>query len=143
MTRIASSPYEMWRDIFKTNADNISNLIDQIVEELHALKACLNQDRMESIFQNAATARLSIPRDTKGFLRPNFDLSVEVEDKPGVIAAIATSLIEEKINIKDIEVLKVREGDSGTIRLSFESEELRKRAKQLLEGAGFKAHLKQ
>lgn len=143
MTRIASSPYEMWRDIFQTNADNLLQLIDELIRELQSLKGCLNQDEMASIFQNAAKARLSIPRDTKGFLRPNYDLSVVVEDKPGVIASIATSLIVEHINIKDIEVLKVREGDSGTIRLSFESEKKRTRAKALLEKTGFEAHLKQ
>jgi len=143
MTRIASSPYEMWRDIFETNQDNICQLLDGIIDELKSLKSHLVHDEMAKLFESAASARLSIPRDTKGFLRPNFDLSVEVEDKPGEIASIASSMIEKNINIKDIEVLKVREGDSGTIRLSFETEQIRIQAKKLLEKTGFTAHVKQ
>jgi prephenate dehydrogenase len=60
-----------------------------------------------------------------------------VEDKPGVIASIATALSEENINIKDFEVLKVREGDAGTFRISFESDEARQRAMALINDLGF------
>ena len=42
----------------------------------------------------------------------------------------------------DIEVVKVREGDAGTIRLSLESKESRLRAQQLLHQIGFTTRLR-
>lgn len=137
MTRIASSPYEIWKDIFQTNQQNVLHFIDTYIETLQEMKKKLIQENLSIIFENAARNRLSIPRDTKGFLRPNFDLSVWVEDKPGQIALISSALAEKKINIKDIEVLKIREGDSGTIRLSLETEEDRQAAQKILKQIGF------
>lgn len=137
MTRIASSPYEIWKDIFQTNQENISSYIDTFIEHLRKMKNKLIQENLSEAFENAARNRLSIPHDTKGFLRPHFDLSVWVEDKPGEIAAISTKLAENRINIKDIEVLKIREGDSGTIRLSLETEADRQKAQKLLKEIGF------
>ncbi len=142
MTRIASSPYDMWRDIFATNREEIETLIDGFIDALNGMKSRLTAEEMAEIFRQSATSRLSIPRDTKGFMRPNFDMTVQVEDKPGEIARISNVLADESINIKDIEVLKVREGDSGSIRLSFESEAERLRGKELLARAGYQCQIK-
>jgi prephenate dehydrogenase len=97
----------------------------------------LTDQILAEAFEDAAHHRLSIPRDTKGFLRPHYDLSIRVEDKPGVIAKISSALAEEQINIKDIEVLKVREGDSGTIRISLETPEDREQAQSILKKIGY------
>ncbi len=43
-------------------------------------------------------------------------------DRPGVIAEITGILGSGGINIVDIEILRVREGDGGTIRLAFKTE---------------------
>ena len=56
-----------------------------------------------------------------------------------MIADIANTLAPEQINIKDIEVLKVREGDAGHLRLAFESANDRMRAVELLCAAGLEA----
>lgn len=137
MTRVASSPYEIWADICKSNSENIKSAIDQFIAELKSTKHLISNSKLESIFNEAAQNRLSIPKDTRGFLRPHFDISIVVEDKPGMIAAISTPLARENINIKDIEVLKVREGDAGTLRLAFENELEREEAMQLLKKNGF------
>ncbi len=137
MTRIASSPYDIWKDIFQTNQNNILLYIDLFIENLREMKKRLVQESLSEPFQHAAHHRLSIPCDTKGFLRPHFDLSVGVEDKPGTIAIISTALAQNKINIKDIEVLKIREGEAGTLRLSFETEETRQQAQEILKQMGF------
>jgi len=72
-------------------------------------------------------------------LRPHFDISIVIEDKPGMIASIATILADEKINIKDIEILKIREGDAGTMRLAFETAKDREAALLLLAQNSFDA----
>jgi prephenate dehydrogenase len=139
MTRIASSPYDMWRDILQTNKENISRSIAEFLEVLESLRQQMAAGEIRELFDQAARTRLSIPKDTRGFLRPHFDISVVVEDRPGIIAAISTALAEAEINIKDIEVLKVREGEGGTLRLAFESDSDRERAIAILAGKGFKA----
>lgn len=137
MTRIASSPFAIWKDISIRNRQKITDEIDGFIEALHRLRNLVGQEELANDFKNAARNRLSIPKDTRGFLTLQFDLSVIVEDKPGVIAQIAVPLAQNKINIKDIEVLKVRENEGGTIRLAFESIAKRKQARKLLELHGF------
>jgi prephenate dehydrogenase len=136
MTRIASSPYGIWENILETNADMITHFIDLYIEELKHVRDFLTNQKLSSYFEMAARNRLSIPKDTKGFLRPQFDISVAVQDRPGMIAQIASICAKEGLNIKDIEVLKIRENEGGTIRLSFSSEEDRTKALALLRKEG-------
>ena len=71
-----------------------------------------------------------------------FEVLVVVEDKPGVIAIIAGELARYNINIKDIEVLKVREGEGGTLRLAFECEEEAQQAIEILSHIGYTARMR-
>ena len=137
MTRIASSPFEMWEDICATNSENILQVIDEFISELTTFRKLFSQTDLQVQFENAAKTRLSIPKDTKGFIHPNYDITVFVEDEPGVIAKISNALAKNGINIRDIEVLKVRLLEGGTMRLSFESEKNRENAIALLTEQGF------
>jgi prephenate dehydrogenase len=47
-------------------------------------------------------------------------------------------LFQNNISIKDIELLKMREGTGGTIRLSFDSDAIATEAKSLIESIGFR-----
>ena len=67
---------------------------------------------------------------------------VVVEDMPGVIADIATACSERDLNIKDIEVVKVREGEGGTLRLAFEREEEALEAVAHLTERGYTARMR-
>ncbi|HPG37852.1 MAG TPA: prephenate dehydrogenase [bacterium] len=136
MTRIASSPYGMWEQIRTTNADMIVTYIDAYIEELNKVKNMLLTDDLQKYFENSARNRLYIPSDTKGFLRPHYDISVAVEDRPGMIALITNTLAGKEINIKDIEVLKIREDEGGTIRLAFSTEKEQEMALELLKANG-------
>jgi len=137
MTRIASSPFSMWEDICNTNSENILQMIDEFIGELFEFRKIFSQTDLQVQFDNAAQTRLSIPKDTKGFIHPNYDITVFVEDEPGIIAKISNVLAEKGINIRDIEVLKVRLLEGGTMRLSFESEKNREKAIDLLTEQGF------
>ena len=138
MTRIASSPFGIWRDICAANIDMIYSFIDAYIEELRTVKTLLSDEKeLEKYFSRAAGNRLSIPTDTKGFLKPQYEISVAVEDKPGVLAHLAAVLAEANINIKDIEVLKIREDEGGTFRVAFGGRDDQERAVELLTAAGF------
>lgn len=140
MTRIASSPFSVWKDICQTNKEQIASFIDEYTAELQRIKKFLQNEELEPYFNQAAITRLAIPKDSKGFIHSLFDVSIAVEDQPGVIAKFSTILSKNKINIKDIEVLKVREGEGGTIRLAFENEEDRQKAVELIREAGFSCY---
>jgi len=139
MTRIASSPFGMWDDIFQTNGDKVREMVDSFIEQLKKVRGRIGTRALGEDFEAANIARASIPKDSKGFLHPLFDILVVVEDKPGVIAQISTELARNSINIKDIEVLKVREGEGGTLRLAFEREREAAEAIDLLGKLGYHA----
>ena len=139
MTRIASSPYEVWLDICETNRAEIAGMIDRYIEALGDLRKQLVEEGLEGAFGFANITRDAIPRDSKGFMHPHPEILVVAEDRPGIIAGISTLLAGEEININDIEVLKVREGEGGTLRLAFESEMAAARAVALLNENGYEA----
>jgi len=144
MTRIASSPYEVWRDILSTNHHEIAAALDRFVARLGDAKSLITSgaagdEGVARRFQEAGSTRAAIPRDTKGFLRPLSEVLVVVEDKPGMIAGIAGVLARKGINIKDIEVLKVREGEGGSLRLAFAARTEAEEAVRILQEAAYTA----
>ena len=143
MTRIASSPYSVWRDILKTNGDLIEAVVERFLRAARASFKGLREDRVRTDFEKAARTRTEIPRDSKGFLHRLCDVLVVVEDRPGTIAEVSVPLSKRHINIKDIEILKVREGEAGTLRLAFENEAEARKAIDLLAKEGFSARLRE
>lgn len=142
MTRIASSSFTMWDDIFRTNADAVRESVDTFIEALTRIRDSIGASELGEHFEIANITRGNIPRDSKGFMRTLSEVLVVVEDKPGVIADIAGVLAAQGINIKDIEVLKVREGEGGTIRLAFETPDEAKSAVGLLAGSDYTARVR-
>jgi prephenate dehydrogenase len=124
MTRIASSQYAMWNDILATNTKQIRMALSRLQEILFRFEEHLNQRDLASFerdFTKAKTLRDAIPKNVKGFLAPLFDVYVMAEDRPGILAEITAELAAKGINIKDIELLKIREGEAGTFRVAFAS----------------------
>lgn len=141
MTRIASAPYKMWHDIFNTNKHKITSILDICIEQLQDMKHKLKINALEDPFERAAETRSEISRGArkKGFLSPLSEVLVIASDQPGMIAKISNLLADQSINIKDIEVLKVREGEGGTIRLAFENDDTSQKAIDILNDNGFSA----
>ncbi len=142
MTRIAASPFTIWKDIFRTNAKEVHEAVRRFLEHLQTSADLAEAGELEEIFDRAAQTRGSIPRDTRGFLRPLWDILVVVKDQPGVLHGISGTLADAGINIKDIEILKIREDEGGTMRLSFSSREDADEAVRLLEGRNFEVQIR-
>ncbi len=141
MTRIASSDFEIWESIISTNRKQILTALEKFSFEIEKLIMWISENkisRLAEYFSEARKNRDEIPQNTKGFLTSVYDIFIFVEDKPGMISKISTALYKEGINIKDIELLKIREGTGGTFRLAFESEVEAERAKKLIGKLGFK-----
>ncbi len=140
MTRIASSEYTVWNDVIKANRGNIDAMLKMLIGRLSDLSGALKEGKDSDIageFEKARLARAGIRKGGKGFLHPLYDLYVVVEDKVGVLKEITSILADGGINIKDIELLKVREGSGGMFRLSFDTEETQGRASAILEQHDF------
>jgi len=137
MTRIASSSYAMWHDIFTTNEKPIEKQLDKLIEILGTFKTGLHNGTLASAFDASNETRSKISSSGKGFLKPLSEILVNAKDQAGFIASITKILADEKINVSDIEVVKVREGEGGTIRLAFESPQTARRAIALLAYNGF------
>lgn len=140
LTRIASSRFDVWNSILGFNRKEVVRSLDLLVRELSRYRRLLrgnSASRIGRSFRDARRLRNSIPKDMKGFVHNLATLHVFVPDKPGMLARMTGVLARKSINIKDIELMKVREGTGGTFRLSFETREAAQRAARLLGGIGF------
>lgn len=140
MTRIASSDFSIWESIIKYNKSEILDSIEQFEKQLSSLKDIVKNDDfsdLNKLFDAARQLRNEIPINTKGFIDPLFDITIFVKDQPGMISKISTILFENNINIKDIELLKIREGTGGNFKFYFDSESDAVKAKLLIVNAGF------
>jgi len=140
MTRIASSDFDIWESIIANNKNQILTAIDKFSYDLSVLTKWISEDDYKSIhsyFESARICRDEVPQNSKGFLNPLFDLFVFVTDEPGAISKISTALFSVGINIKDMELLKIREGSGGTFRLSFYTLEEVEKASNILKSIGF------
>ncbi len=143
MTRIASSPFSVWRDVIIANMGPILDALAGFASNLQRLRDRIGTealDDLESAFRSARSARETIPRDTKGFLHPLADVYVYAEDRPGELLTITRILHEASLNIKDIELLKIREGTGGAFRIGFSDSHSADRAVDSLSEAEFTAY---
>lgn len=139
-TRVASGNPHMWKDICTSNNEKIVQVLDYFVGEINAFKKALqekDEEALLTLFSNAKAVRDKLPKNRKGILSPMFEVIVFVPDKPGVIGRISNLLGENDINIKDIEVLHVRENEGGSIRLGLDNTAASNKAVEVLRENGY------
>jgi prephenate dehydrogenase len=54
MTRLASSSYDLWKDILETNRPSVDSALEAAIGELERLRAGLNSDEVRRAFETAA-----------------------------------------------------------------------------------------
>lgn len=141
-TRIASSNPELWEDILFSNREMVLDRLDDFIKQLENMKEALSHHDHEQIYEklnHAREIRESIPSVHRGLLPGFCDIVCIVPDRPGIIAHIGSLLGEKSINIVDIEILRVREGDGGTIRLGVPSQHDANEAVKILQSRDIKA----
>jgi prephenate dehydrogenase len=145
VTRIAAGSPVMWRDIFKTNKRYLREMTRAFRSVLDRFEGAIEDEddgAMMAELSRARETRLGLPARTKGYLPCLFEVVFTVPDRPGVIAWFSSHLAEAGININDIEILRVREGQEGTIRLGFGTEGEQKEAARLLREQGIVVRIK-
>lgn len=144
ITRIASSSPEMWRDVVKHNQASILTLLNEWMEEMHHVKEMVMQGEKNELFHYFAGAknfRDTLPVRAKGAIDSFYDLYVDVLDKPGVISHVTTILARQNISLTNIRILEVREDVLGVLRISFQTEEDRKKARVCLESHNYETYI--
>lgn len=145
-TRIASSPPELWRDICIANKEMILRVLDRFGSELSEIREAVENedaDALQEYFRRAGGLRAQIPERSKGILSAVHEFTVQLLDRPGAIADVARLLGGKGINIIDIEILRVREGEGGTVRMAVETDEALDEAIALLQAHGFSCRRRQ
>jgi prephenate dehydrogenase len=140
-TRIASGSPIIWKDICLSNKEALIKTINLFQSSLESFKQAVKDGDEPSLlllFDEARQIRQQIPAKSKGLLMPLHEVVVELVDKPGELARVTGLLADEHINIKDIEILRIREGEGGTLLLGFEDELTKQKAHTLLDSAGYK-----
>jgi prephenate dehydrogenase len=64
MTRLAGSPYALWRDICLTNIENIQSALESLIEKLEGMKLHLSDRELEREFHRALKLREELARLT-------------------------------------------------------------------------------
>lgn len=144
ITRIASSSPVMWQQICLTNGANISRLLSAYIkllqDALHALEQ-QDKDALYRLFSDARTYRESFSDHSAGPIKRVCDITVDIADRPGSIAAIVTLLASQGLNIKNIGITHNREAAEGAMRIEFYKEADVEKALLLLKEKGYEAFL--
>lgn len=143
MTRIASSPFDLWNEILLANHGPVLDALAGFSAQFQRIRNRLIEEGMQELraeFDAARSFRESVPLSSKGFLRPLSDVYIGAADRPGALHSITTVLYTNHLNIKDIELLKLREGTGGTFRVGFDTDGDADRAVEVLLKDGHRAH---
>ena len=141
MTRIAGSFWGMWRDILETNKENVAKSLEIYAKKALEIKNFLDLEQfseLENNFLQGNKTRHSLETG-KNYAYPLYEVVAHIPDKPSSILNVLNPLAEKNINIRDIELMKVREGISGTLLLAFKAESDANNAIKILEEKGIYA----
>lgn len=145
ITRIASSSPTMWQQICLTNTDNIRTLLRDYINYLENVDDKLEAEAgndIYDIFDTAREYRDSFTVAGSGPIKVSHIITVDIADEPGAIAAVATILALNGINIKNIGILHNREYQGGDLKIEFWVADDLEKAVTILEGKNYTIHRK-
>ena len=123
ITRIASSSPEMWEQICTTNKENIVTALEHYIAHLEAAKTTLVQATggapIYALFNEAKEYRDALSDASRGSLPNVFSIYCDLLDETGGIAAVATILATNSINIKNIGIVHNREFEEAVLHIEF------------------------
>lgn len=137
LTRVASGSPRMSRDMVVNNRDAVRDTLASLASHVERLRELLDDpDALLNTATQAKRTRDSIPIVRRSLLPARFEVTIAVPDKAGQLGIITQALGQAGVNIKEIEVLGIREA-GGAVRLAFDDEDGLKRGAQALREAGY------
>lgn len=142
LTRVASGSPRMSRDMVVANRTAVREAAARFGRALTALAERLDDpEGLLDAAENAKRTRDALPVVRRTLMPARHEFVIAVPDRPGELARITKALGDAAVNVKDIEVLGVREA-GGAIRLAFESADERARGAEALRAAGYEARVR-
>ncbi|MGE5527613.1 MAG: prephenate dehydrogenase/arogenate dehydrogenase family protein [Patescibacteria group bacterium] len=141
-TRIAGGDAALWVEILAANREPLLRALAVFRAELALFEKALAPGReadLAALLTRARAVREEVPARGKGLLGKVEELVVAVQDRPGAIKQVLDVLADGGINVKDLEIMRLREGEGGTLRVALEDEATLARALGLLASAGLRA----
>lgn len=136
ITRIASSSPVMWEHICLQNRENISCILKAYIDMLIKIKGSIDGSEGQELyrwFDSGRNYRNSIPDASAGPIKKAYAIYCDIIDEAGGIAAIATILASNGINLKNIGIIHNREFEEGVLRIEFYDEASSRKAAGLLQ----------
>ncbi len=139
LTRVASGSPRMSRDMVVANREAVRDALVAFARQLDAVVALLDDpDALLSVAEAAKRQRDALPIVRRSLLPARYEVVIAVPDRPGELMRITSALGAADVNIKDIEVLGVRES-GGAMRLAFADDDALTRGTEALRAAGYEA----
>lgn len=145
ITRISSSSPTMWQQICLTNTENILTLLDKYIAALGEIRNTISTKEPEQLydfFDSAREYRESFTNASSGPIKVQYAFTIDIGDKPGAIAAIASLLAMHDVSIKNIGINHNREFAEGALRIEFDKEEALTNAADILTKHGYTVYQK-
>jgi len=142
LTRVASGSPRMSRDMVVANRSAVRDAAARFGRALTSLAERLDDpDALLDAAEAAKRTRDALPVVRRSLMPARFEVVIAVPDRPGQLARITRALGDADVNVKDIEVLGIREA-GGALRLAFDSLEAQQRAADVLRAAGYEARVR-
>jgi prephenate dehydrogenase len=142
MTRLAASSFGVWEPILRSNHAEVQEVLAGYREHLANLEKSLWNTYGSEFFKEGNRLRGKLSTSKKGFTTPLTEILVDLEDRPGALARALVPLAERGLNVQDLEILKVREGEAGVLMMAFRRPEEAQAAVNVLAGVGYSSRLR-
>ena len=140
LTRVASGSPQMSRDMVIENRAEVRAALADLQEVVARLAAELDDPQaLLASAERGKRTRDALPIVRRSMLPRTFDVVVAIPDRPMELANLLGVLGRHAINVRDIEVLKIRETGGEAIRVGVGSADDRERALQVLSEAGYRS----
>ncbi len=137
LTRVASGSPRMSRDMLAVNRAATKEALDDLQGVIQRLSDLLDEpDRLLEDAIEAKATRDALPIVRRSLLPRMYDVVVGLPDRPGELARLTGTCAQGQVNIRDIEVLTIRE-EGEAIRLGFHTPQERDEARVVLTQAGY------
>lgn len=136
ITRIASSSPEMWEQICMTNRKNVASILGDYIESLQEAKAKLEEAQdgyVYQMFEESRDYRNSLPIRGSGPIERIYDIYCDLMDEVGGIAALATILAANQINLKNIGIVHSRGMVEAALHIEFYDAQAKAKAIEVLK----------
>lgn len=143
ITRIASSSPEVWEQICMNNTEAISDMLDRYINSLIEIKSHIagnDGSYIYSLFEKSSKYRNSIDDASHSFVPRAYLLNLDIEDREGAIARVATLLAEHSISIRNIGITHNREARQGALCMEFYDMDSKLLAADILEKNNYRIY---